>query len=144
MRKINQCLNRQILEICQKSVQLDTLNALLHSYLKPHLRDHCRAGSFNKGCLVVITTNPAFATELRYELPDIRDKLRREAGLYQLSSIQIKIIDMQETWLKPQKPTNQPALSPQARQAILMAGDLCHYPPLKKALANLGSKRLLD
>ncbi|VEG91311.1 DUF721 domain-containing protein [Legionella spiritensis] len=140
MRKINQCLNRQLLEICQKTVQLGALNDRLHAYLKPHLRDYCMAGSFNKGCLVITITNPALATELRYELPDIREKLRKEAGLYQLSSIQIKIMDSQERMsYHPPESASRPTLSTTARQTILKAEQLCNYPPLKQALAKLAN-----
>ncbi|WP_019215256.1 DUF721 domain-containing protein [Legionella tunisiensis] len=93
MRPINRCLNPQLLAICQRAIQLDELNSKLKLYLTPPLSEHCQVGSFNKGCLMLTVTNAAWATELRYSLPVLRDKLRQEAGIYQLTSIKIHIAD---------------------------------------------------
>lgn len=92
MRRINRCLNRQLLTVCQQAIQLDEISSKLHKYLPENLRNNCRVGSFNKGCLILVTNNAIWATELRYCLPTLRDSLRRDAGLYQLTSIKINIM----------------------------------------------------
>lgn len=136
MRPINRCLNNQLLEICQRAVKLDSIDSKLKQYLPVHLAEYCQAGSFNKGCLTITTTSAAWATELRYSLPVLRDQLRKEAGLYQLTSIKISIVDAQIQTCST-KPTNKITLSFEARHAIRTAGEQCDYLPLKEALIQL-------
>ncbi|KTD33193.1 hypothetical protein Lnau_2841 [Legionella nautarum] len=135
IRPINRCLNAQLLTICQQAVQLDELNRKLKDHLPSPLGNHCQAGSFNKGCLLITTSNASWATELRYTVPDLRDKLRKE-GLYQLTSIKIAVID-QVDQIIADKQAKQTKLSSSARDNIRTASELCTYPPLKIALDHL-------
>lgn len=140
MRRINRCFNKQILSLCQQTVQLDDLNLKLKQLLPPTLQEHCRAGSFNKGCLLIIINKPTVATELRYFIPTLRDTLRSEAGLYQLSSIKIQINADHYPQNKPVS-NKKPELSTSARDAVRNAGDLCSYPPLKEILFRLANNK---
>lgn len=142
MRQINQCLNKQLVDICQKSMQLDELNELINHYLIPPLRGNCHVGSFNKGRLIFVISNPALATELRYLLPSLRDQLR-QAGLYQLISTEIYIDkDFQNKEPLLAKPQNKLFLSAQASQTIQTISDNCSYRPLKEALSRLAKHTL--
>ena len=84
MRRINRCLNPRLVEICQRTRQLEALNSAIKQCLPYALKEHCQVGSFNKGCLIIVVSDPAWASELRYSIPELRDTLRSEAGLYQL------------------------------------------------------------
>ena len=140
MRPINRCLNPQLLEICQRAIQLDELNSKLKHYLTPPLSEHCQVGSFNKGCLLLTVSNAAWATELRYSLPVLRDQLRKEAGLYQLTSIKIHIAEIcQQT--SPAPKSQKKTLSTSARHFIKEAGEHCNYPPLQNALYKLAESK---
>lgn len=140
MRRINRCLNKQILNLCQQTIQLDELNLKLAQLLPDTLVEHCRAGSFTKGCLLLVTNKPAIATELRYFLPTLRDTLRTEAGLYQLTSIKIQINAEQYSPNKSsESSTAKPELSSSARDAMRNAGELCSWPPLKEVLFRLAN-----
>lgn len=90
MRRINHCMNKQLQSICQKAVEIDKLNLLVKQFLPTHLSEHCRVSSFSKGTLTVQIDDPAWATELRYSLPELRDALRKE-GLYQLISVKLAL-----------------------------------------------------
>lgn len=92
MRSISHCLNQQLVDICQRSVQLEELSNKLSQWLPTELVGECQVGSFNKGCLILITSNAAWASQIRYLIPELRDKLRTEAGLYQLSSIKVSVV----------------------------------------------------
>ena len=137
MRRIGQCLNTKLVEICQRADQLGAFNAQLYDYLPALLHPHCHAGSFSKGCLTIVAHDPVWASQLRYCIPELRDKLRREAGIYQLTSIKITV-SVEET-TRPVKKINTPALSLKAREAIVDSGNQCAYLPLKEALLHLGS-----
>lgn len=91
MRHITRCLNSKLTEICLHAIKLEEVSATLLSYLPDNLKEHCRVGSFRNGCLMLITHDPVWASQLRYILPELRDKLRSEAKLYQLASIKITI-----------------------------------------------------
>ncbi|STX52673.1 Zn-ribbon-containing, possible RNA-binding protein-like protein [Legionella busanensis] len=136
MRPINRCLNKQLADICQQVIQLDKLNSLLKPLLPSHLKEFCHVGSFNKGSLLISLTNTAWATELRYYLPTLRDKLRKEAGLYQLMNIRIQIITVDNN-KENNRLVQEQQLSLKARSLIREVGNLCAYKPLKQALLHL-------
>lgn len=91
MRHITDCSNTILTEICQQAIQLETLTAKIKPYLPEALRNECTVGSFKNCCLLLVIKNPMWAVPLRYSLPELRDKLRKEAGLHQLASIKIHI-----------------------------------------------------
>ena len=92
MRHITRCLNPQLASICQRAIKLEELNAKIYDYLPENLRERCHVGSFTNSCLVLVTNDPVWATQLRYALPELRDKLRSEAGIHQLASIKVTVI----------------------------------------------------
>jgi hypothetical protein len=134
-QQINRCLNKQMLDLCQRAYQLDELNSKLKAFLPSPLIDHCLVASFERGCLLISVSNASWATELRYRIPELRDLLRKE-GLYQLVSIKIMIAELDQKAVQ-QKPSKQTKLSETARSSLRKAGELCSYEPLKEALALL-------
>lgn len=137
MRSIRRCLNKQLTDICQHSMQLEELDCKIAKLLPPNLAPECRVGSFNKGCLVLTTTNAAWASQLRYALPELRDNLRKEAGMYQLSSIKITVIEPINQYDKPASHIIPHTLSDKAKATIISESQQCSYQPLKKALLHL-------
>lgn len=138
MRRINQCQNQKLLALCEKAAQLEVLNSHLQVYLPEALRPHCHVGSFQSGCLLLVVSDSVWATPLRYALPELRDTLRREAGLYQLTSIKITIAIKKS--VKPVKKIEALILSPAARKAIQAGAEQCLYPPLQDVLYRLASQ----
>ncbi|CEG57910.1 DUF721 domain-containing protein [Legionella fallonii] len=136
MRSISRCFNAQLAELCQRSMQLEELSNKVSQLLPPNLATQCQVGSFNKGCLTLTTTNAAWASQLRYAVPELRDKLRKEAGMYQLTSIKINIIAPPEPYEK-QKQQHPHELSTKAKATIISEGQHCTYQPLQKALLHL-------
>ncbi|KGP64223.1 hypothetical protein EP47_04000 [Legionella norrlandica] len=136
MKSINRCLNKQLSEICQRSMQLEELSLKISRFLPENLADKCQVASFNKGSLLLTTTNAAFASQIRYLLPDLRDKLRKEAGLYQLSAIKITVIEPSPQ-LQKSIEKNSPTLSEKAKTTIISESQNCSYEPLQKALLRL-------
>lgn len=133
MQKINQCINPKLASLCQKAIFLDALNELIQQYLPAHLKAHCHVGSFSNNCLKLMA-KPAWSTELRYLLPELRDKLRTEAGLF-LSSIKI------ENFIEPtviHKEKKSIGISDTSRQCILSEAEVMEPSPLKEALLKLG------
>lgn len=136
MRRINSYLNKQLAIICENAMQLEGLNILIKNYLPERFSEYCKVASFNRGCLILSTANAGFATELRYLVPELRDKLRKDAGLYQLTTIKISI-DENQLPERIEKITPPNLLSDGARSIIRTASEECVYEPLKKALEDL-------
>lgn len=137
MKSIKYCLNKQLAEIAQRSLQLEELSLKVAQFLPQELAPHCHVGSFNKGCLLITTNNAVWASQLRYAIPELRDKLRKEAGMYQLSSIKV---DIGDTVALPQstiKKTPPHVLSDSAKATLLSESEHCSYQPLKSALLHL-------
>lgn len=139
MRSISRCLNKQLAEICQRSMQLEELSHKITQLLPPNLASECHVGSFNKGCLVLTTQNAAWASQLRYAIPELRDRLRKEAGMYQLSSIKVSVVESENPLKKPEQYAVSHELSEKAKATIISESQHCTYQPLQKALLHLAN-----
>ncbi|AWN75348.1 DUF721 domain-containing protein [Legionella anisa] len=136
MRSISRCLNKQLADLCQRSVQLEELTNKIKLILPEVLANECQVGSFNKGCLLLTTTDAAWASQLRYAIPELRDKLRKEAGMYQLSSIKVTVVEAKIHNEKSRQPQKH-GLSEKAKAIIVSESQSCTYEPLQKALLHL-------
>lgn len=141
MRSISRCLNKQLAEICERSVQLEELSEKITQLLPPNLAAICKVGSFSKGCLILTTTDAVWASQLRYAIPELRDKLRSDFGMYQLSSIKINIVEPMIEYNKP-KTTQGPSLTAKAKETIIRESQQCRYEPLKEALLHLADAEI--
>jgi len=136
MQHIGRCLNPLMSKVCEHVLTLETLTAVVRGYFTDEdIKPHCTVTSFNKGCLVVTVSNAMWASQLRYQLPSLRDYLRQHAGLHQLITLKLNI---------HLEHTNQTAVSPspsklsaQGRQHILHASHDIQHPPLQEALQRL-------
>ncbi len=116
-------------------MQLEDLSNKVAHLLPQNLAKQCQVGSFNKGCLVLTTTESVWASQLRYALPELRDALRKEAGMYQLSSIKVTVIESVLSYEQPIKEAT--ILSEKAKATIISESQNCTYEPLKNALIHL-------
>lgn len=136
MRRINRCLNAPLAKLCYQTLKLDDLNVRVQQYLPENLKTHCVVGSFHNGCLLLVTHDSVWASQLRYAQPQLRERLRSEGGLYQLASIKISVTSEEKGFPLPKR-ANQPTISEQARALIHQTADQCDYLPLKSALKQL-------
>jgi len=116
MYHINQCINPRLASLCKKAIELESIHVKLIQYLPENLRDYFSVASFNNGSLVLNTTDPVWGTQLRYHLPELRDKLRKEEKLYQLVSIKIKIVmpEYKQPKVSAEKKSSSPSTAQQA------------------------------
>lgn len=135
MRRINRCLNPQLVEICLQSFQVDKLNDIFLSMLPEYLRSYCRVASFVRGKLVISVSDATFATELRYLLPSIRDNLRKDHQLYQLIQCDIVIDDQQYPLQVLSKKNKARKVGQKAKQTVASLAETVDYLPLKEALS---------
>lgn len=138
MRKITQCFNTPLASIYKQASQLDTLTTLVQRHLKKNESDTvpCTVSRFTNGCLVLAVDDPVWATQLRYELPNLRDKLR-QGGLHQLTSIRINLLPATPEAKSPQKKSRDACISNNAKRNIRESAKHCSYAPLQEALERL-------
>ncbi len=139
MRRITDCFNSSVNMLLKKASEIETLNSIVQQYFPEAAHIPCKVGSFNQGCLVLLVSDPGWATQLRFSLPALRDRLRQEAGLHQLSSIKIAL-QMDGVVIDSPRPKEKTSkLSKRACEHIINGSDSA-YPPLKEALERLGRK----
>jgi hypothetical protein len=124
-----------------KALVLEELSQKIAQFLPEQLGKQCSVGSFNKGCLLLTTNDAAWATQLHYYLPELRDKLRKEAGLYQLASIKIKVVETISSSKQRKKATTSPQLSEKNKATIIRESQQCTYEPLQRALLHLAQSK---
>lgn len=90
MRPIRQCINSKLTQICLQAIQLEELSITIGQFLPIELRPHCQVTRFQAGQLVLTTTSAVWASQLRYVIPELRDRLRAELK-WSLVSIQVKL-----------------------------------------------------
>jgi len=138
MRRITQCFNTPLASIYKQASQLDKLTALVQRHLKKNEHEPvpCKVSRFESGCLILAVDNPVWAAQLRFELPNLRDKLRQE-GLHQLTSIRISLLPATPAAKPPKKKSRDVCISNDAKRNIRESAAHCSYAPLKEALERL-------
>jgi len=102
MKKISRCINQQLTSLYTKAEKLLWLNQRILNHLPSHLASHCKVANFEQGTLTLVVTTQAFATELRYRLPELRSNLRKNEKLYELVTIKL-IVSQNEMVVNPKK-----------------------------------------
>ena len=86
----NQLVNSdamQLTDLFKKIQQLESLQKLWQIYVPDNLRAYTKVANYRDDCLVIAVVSAAWATELRFILPQMLELLRKEGKLYQLRSI---------------------------------------------------------
>lgn len=96
MKKILNTNNHSLNWLIQKARKLREFDQQLKAVLDQKLLDHCKVANYQDGCLVICADNPSSATLLRFQVPELIEKLRHQPGLGQLSSIKCQIEIKQE------------------------------------------------
>ena len=91
MKHITSCFSKQLIDICHRSFQSEKWKAIIIAYLPHPLNEHVYVGEFKQGELPLITDCPLWASQLRMQVPELRDYLRKEHHCYQFNNITVKI-----------------------------------------------------
>ncbi len=83
--------NEQLNELYTHAKDIHALNEKLEKYLTPSLGNHCSVASYSEDTLTINAETSAWASKLRYRIPDILSHAKRECRLNKLKSIRIKV-----------------------------------------------------
>src|SRR5436190_655722 len=122
--------------IQNKVQQLIKLNQIWQVVIPSELNEHTRVANFRDGCLIIECDSAAWATRLRYLLPDIKQKLLNCPDLHNLVQIEWSIqpeFHIQNTQLK-QLPLT---LSSHNAELLKNAADTIPIKSLQEALLRI-------
>ena len=144
-RPVGDFLRRRKLKLLQREAEaqqslLKQVRALLTAPLEPH----CTAARLSEGQLVLFADSSAWASRLRYLVPDILEGLRR-AGV-EASAIRIRVALESPSATQPPARPKQPArrLSAANAELLLQVAASMTDPALGAALRRLGRHRRQD
>ena len=81
---MEQCLRRprsRVAQLVAKTQRLAQFNQILQAFLPPHLQEHATLAKLDAKDWVVQTDSSAWATRLRYVLPNLRPQLEKQLGI---------------------------------------------------------------
>lgn len=121
-----------------KLAVLEQIHSLLLAHLEPELGRHCQVAKFEKNCLFVIVENGNWATQLRFQVPDLMAKLRLQPGFENLGGIICKTrpsLQMMDPQKKQKRMVKK--LSAETAAQILENAQLIQDPKLRKILERI-------
>lgn len=126
-----------VLAFIQKKVQqLTKLNKIWQAEISNDLEEHTRIANFRDGYLIVECDSAAWATRLRYILPDITQKLLKHPDLRDLTHIEWNIQPLFHTPNAQLSPL-PPLLSSASAALLKNAAGNIHVKPLQEALLRI-------
>lgn len=122
--------------IQSKVQQLTKLNQIWQAEICKDLAEHTRVANFRDGYLIIECDSAAWATRLRYTVPDITLKLLKHPDLRDLTHIEWNIQPLFHT-PPMQLSTASLALSATSAQLLKNAADHIKVKPLQEALLRI-------
>lgn len=91
MKRIFYSIDNKLLKICQHAVYLQSMQNLIERFLPQECAQHCKVCNFEKGVLTLQADNALWLNQLRFCIPELRDDLRTQGKLPQLSAIKLVV-----------------------------------------------------
>lgn len=79
-------------QIIEKAERIHLIQSSLDKELGSEFSGQVWIGQYEKGILSLLSESASLATKLRFSIPDIRDKLRKQPLWAGLKSIEVKIL----------------------------------------------------
>lgn len=136
MRKLVNCFNSRLVKIYASAAQIEAVDKKVNMHLDNDLQAHCKVRSFDQGC-ITIEVDSAWASRLRYALPQLRNQLRIKERLYSLRSIKLKTRQVVNHHKIKPKVTPKIRCGEQSYTSLHQAAKAQDHQGLKSALENL-------
>lgn len=125
--------------LIQRCRRLQQLEQRLAACLDIQSVMHCRVVNVHQGVLLLGVDSAAWATRLRYQLPDLLVCARRQHGLAGLQSIQLSILPAPDSAPQTVK-HGPPELSRESALALRGCADSIEHDGLRQALERLAGR----
>lgn len=118
-----------------KAQRIRAINEVLQHALPSDLAPHCRTMSLKADTLTIEVDSSAWATRLRYLIPDLKYQLRDFTATADVESVHCRVRPAAQT--EPPARKNTPHLSQTSASVIRSAAESISSPALKAALLRL-------
>lgn len=135
MHQILNSQGEQLRQLIDKSQELTILNRHVQQLLSTELAPHCTVANFQNGCLVIAVDNAAWATCLRYQIPELLQQLRTKDQLPNLRTIRSYVNTQTQTG--KQQVNKPPQLSARSADNIVDGAKHINHKDLRNALLQL-------
>jgi len=145
MKTINQLIQGQtgggLAYLVQRSRLLQHIDELFQTHLPLFIGQHCRIVNIRDKTLVIHTDSAAWASRLRYMIPELLDywQADKQLSALDITEIDIKIRPLPEVRKIPQAPS-VPKISAQSAALLRRLADSIAHPELKSVLLSLADK----
>ena len=106
MKTIGEILTKNasvLTNLIRKSKNVQNLASVFHSMLDASLAKHCKLATLEGSKLNVTVTNAAWATRLRYAIPDIIKILRTQPEFKEISTIHYFVNQPTQAFIRKKK-----------------------------------------
>jgi hypothetical protein len=116
---------------------LRELNTLFSRYIDAEFAKHCQVVKYEKNCLFVLVPNGHWTTQLRFQIPDLMEKLKKHVELKNLNGIICKARPMVSLPSSKKVTRKVAPLKPETAQNILDTAQLIKDTRLRKILEKI-------
>lgn len=121
--------------------ELQRLNTLLGEHLEVEIAKHCQVVKFEKNCLFVIVDNGSWATQLRFQIPELMTKLRQIPKMENLSGIICKTRPHPSVKSDKQKKRQVTTLSQPISEQVLEIANTIQDEKLREILTKIARRK---
>jgi len=135
--------NGQLNKLYTHAKNICALNEKLHNHLAPSLSSHYAVANYSAETLIVNADTSAWASKLRYCIPDILDYARHECGLSKLISVRIKVSPSHDNTTLSDIPgtgfTRKASLSKKSAEIIKNVATSITDPALRESILKISN-----
>jgi hypothetical protein len=116
------------------SAKIATIQNVIKSHLDESLSQHLTVANFDEDAIILHASNSAWASRLRYNIPEIQNIARDQCNLPNLRTIRIKVVPEQQD---REIQTREIQLSTETKTLISEIAETVESDDLKAALLRL-------
>ncbi|MEQ8288784.1 MAG: DUF721 domain-containing protein [Gammaproteobacteria bacterium] len=121
--------------LVKKAQRIQQLGRKLESRLDPSFQGHFTLANINDGVAIILANSSAWATRLRYHIPDILDELTNQLGQGRVKTVRIKIAPTHQEIIATGKKQNK--LSREAASYLIRTADDFGDSPIRDTLLSI-------
>jgi hypothetical protein len=127
--------------VIRRGRQLHGLGVLLGEILGPELAAHCQLANVRGNTLVVTASSTAWATRVRYQSPQLLQKIRCEERFRGIDAIHVRITPTASPRANTPHSNRRASMSEEAAECLYQCAEGIEDKNLRSALKNLAKRK---
>ncbi len=133
--------NTALSGVIRRGRQLHGLGVLLGEILGPELAAHCHLANIRGNTLVVAASSTAWATRVRYQSPQLLQKIKCEERLRSIDTIHVRITSPTSQAASTSHSTRHASMSEAASECLSQCAEGIDDKNLSTALRHLAKRK---